>query len=1433
KPSNERQYRTQPLLLARSPPIYFRILENVYSVTRGNGSHGNAFIISPGGLRGITLRMILARYNSQSAFDLTVLLREGKHVRGRESARGASLGAEATAEQSEMSREANVNIKCARFVLKPQKPVQPYICWTLNDCQKERDFLNSSVFPQLNNLCNSRGTYFKAVDLRWSGLKIQEPFLSSRSRQHSCLHSQHLKLCLDYVNRCFPFFICVLGHTYGDFCADYLPVTFSKATDLSSLSIIEQNLYVAAKNGYPWVLENPNCSLVEYEIIQAAFLNKSQFQYFYFREGATVPKTLDNDREESLPSDSLRSDEEKVKIEKLKTMIASHGLPVRFYKDLSELGELVFKDWLGVIEKLYPASLMTEHIDYKHDFDRFYHEEFIEKCKRVFVVSKESNRIFDILERFALKDVEFNFNSEASGSSLESVLRINSLPAYKSILLLCGDRGCGKSTLIASWVNDFKKKYPGVLMIPHFVGSSCESCDIMSVIYYFVAELQHAHYGTQLKMDTLNEDSNVLVFSLLVEVFIASISLKPCILVLDGIEELVGIYGISGQKAKDFSWLPPTIAPHCKFIMSTVSCSLSCKALRTRSDVRMVELVNTGDSEAKLSIFRQHLSSTHNKNLFERIRKTLKKKPNMSPLKLTMLANELKECRIYRNEFQCLKEYLEVISLQELWELILKRWTEDYSWTYKQTRANSDIVASGEGLNGWVADALCLLTVSHGGLTEHEILQLLDMLGYRNQHRVTMLHWAAFRNATRLWVQEKPNGLLYFRHQSLRNAVEHLLLGKTLSTRIPFSIGVITPVRESSPFSFQNPTNHKKTQFHEASVRYFQQQTMFWRVYQELPWHLKMSSCWEDLSSFLSSPSITDLLSKIQSPSFWTRLHLIHYWNVLSEAGYDAAQAYLFTVANLKADGCHKIKKAGTLSVLECRLFEVTPTDECRLIFFIGKFLKFMGKIKEAEELFLTVEDMLVKSQSMREMLVKVQNTLGELHLELGSTQEGFQYFQKAWLKLMEFSSSSLTDNQDLVKQRGKVLNNLAKSASEEYLKENNILEYATDTSSLLDNSPRDQADVKYTEATGNTCLAMTKFHECLHIRKSLFGEKNMLVGEVMEVLADLLFFPQRDYQKFLRKKAIEYYKQVIDIKETARTLTNSLLIKKQLGISLSDTLCKLGQLLIIDSGHPAMVEAVGYLYRSLDLRATYLGSAHSSIHGILHLLREIERIRARRCWPQGLSQHCSEGPRSGASLWEYVLKLSYHSTQGSTPVSSVRGMNADTLHRDKRTAGTPPAASDKSPHTVSEKPKCTSGKGKKVLRPTISISDEEKTQRKMQNNVEIWKGSEKEASKKKKKYPSKTLSLGKIDDGEKLLPQKILSDTSETGKGQISTIYQQRLLGAVRRNNPWESLSDLISEKWLFHTPDYSSVFQKCFLLRRSQLETKLLKISNDSNKE
>lgn len=63
------------------------------------------------------------------------------------------------------------------------------------------------------------------------------------------------------------------------------------------------------------------------------------------------------------------------------------------------------------------------HKDYKHNFECYHHEDFTEKCKQVFVISKESNRTFEVLERFALEDVEVEFSNSVAGSSLNSILR--------------------------------------------------------------------------------------------------------------------------------------------------------------------------------------------------------------------------------------------------------------------------------------------------------------------------------------------------------------------------------------------------------------------------------------------------------------------------------------------------------------------------------------------------------------------------------------------------------------------------------------------------------------------------------------------------------------------------------------------------------------------------------------------------------------------------------------------------------------------------------------------------------------------------------------------------------------------------------------------------------------------------------------------------
>ncbi|XP_074082830.1 putative tetratricopeptide repeat protein 41 isoform X2 [Macrotis lagotis] len=1254
--------------------------------------------------------------------------------------------------------------KTPQAVSKPQPPIRPYICSTLKDFQEERDFLANNIFPQLNEICNSRGTYFKAIDLRWPATEAHDPLYPNYRRQYSSLQSQQLKLCLDYINSSFPFFLCMLGQTYGEFLHEDTNFLPTGSPELPGLSKVEKNLYVAAHNGYPWVLENFTCSLTELEVTQAAFMNNSQFQYYYFRTGAMLLKSLEGEKEKITSPQSQQKEYEK------------------------------------------------RRIDYEHNFERSYHEAFTAKCPKMFVLSKESKQAIDALEKFVMKEPHKDTGKQESDSSLESVLRIRPILPTQSIFLLSGERGCGKSTLIASWVNSFRERNPDTLVIPYYVGSSCDHSDIMSVMHYFITELQYKQFGTQIETDLINEDSKVWVFSLLVEIFLASISLKPCILVLDGIEELIGIYGISGQKAKDFSWLPPSISPNCKLIMSTVSSSLSYKSLSARSDVKTVELTIASDENTIIKIFERYLTVPCKNILFHREKRNSRKKTSLSPLKIAILANEFQECLLYRNAPECIQEYLEVLSLQDLWELILKRWVEDYSWIIKPKKIITTQLDTKGRLYGWVVDTLCLLSVSNCGLTDHEILQLLDVLGYKNRYKVTTAHWAAFRLATKQWIQEKPNGRLHFCHQSLRQAVEHKLLG------------VITPVRESSPYSFQNPMNCKKTNLHRILTQFFQRRSSFWRAYAELPWHLKMSGNWEELCHFLANPKTLAIISQTTRPTFWIKLHLIHYWNVLAEAGCDTTGAFLSMVKKMITYKTYRIKERQMWTELNCKVSDFTTNEKCQLICFVARFLNYLGRTTDAEELFIIAEDLLIKHDLESEILFKVQLSLGELYLEIGSLEKAFFFSQRAWVTWRHLPPNG-SYNLERLKQKGRALHNLAKTMSQGSVKENHLVENTVDLSKQLASNPYDFAMLRCTEGilkslVGNFTIAKMKFQECLHIRKSLFGENHFLVGEIKEYLADLISGHKKT-EKSQRKYAIQCYREVINIKENLEFLTNSFQVKKQLNLSLSNIFCKLADQLIKMNGSGKMEqEATGLLHRALDLRITYLGPSQQSTNELLRLLKEIEKKGQKK----GSLQVWSSNHENfkGILAQEKISKkrLVYHRPQNFGILKSPLSSTAAKLQR----------AMSVDSYKVSEENsmKNISGKGQKSITygPTKEIIKQQ-----VQNKTKISNCQEDNPLSKKEKDTSwKNTTFSSPKNMLKSPRQRASSAGPHMRDIQTPIAGAFNTIGIAKESS---SRSQHSPDNQLFQKSRSRIAFHKCIPPKKEQTDVKLLKKLHENNKK
>ncbi|MCI0413673.1 DUF4062 domain-containing protein [bacterium] len=78
-----------------------------------------------------------------------------------------------------------------------------FISSTFNDMHAERDYLIKRVFPDLRDWCEARRLRLIDIDLRWG---VTEADASSR---------RALKVCLERINQCRPFFVCFLGQRHG------------------------------------------------------------------------------------------------------------------------------------------------------------------------------------------------------------------------------------------------------------------------------------------------------------------------------------------------------------------------------------------------------------------------------------------------------------------------------------------------------------------------------------------------------------------------------------------------------------------------------------------------------------------------------------------------------------------------------------------------------------------------------------------------------------------------------------------------------------------------------------------------------------------------------------------------------------------------------------------------------------------------------------------------------------------------------------------------------------------------------------------------------------------------------------------------------------------------------------------------------------------
>ena len=536
-----------------------------------------------------------------------------------------------------------------------KRTIRVFVSSTFRDMQAERDELVKRIFPQLRKLAEERGVTWGEVDLRWG---ITEEQVSQ---------GKVLSICLDEIRECQPFFIGLLGERYG-WVPDSIPP-----------DVIDQE---------PWIDELADKSITELEILHGVLNNPdmASHAFFYFRDPAyieTIDDTQKKDFQELPTRHELKkygqdqafdlAQDRKRKLSGLKSKIKDSGFPVREnYQDPIELGQLVLKDMIAVIDDLYPEE--TSPTPLEREISE--HEAYQSKLCQEYVGREQD---FKRLDEHAFGDAP--------------------------PLVILGPSGIGKSALLANWAKKYQLENPQDKVILYFVGSTNYSSDWKAMLRKVMSEILLTH---SIEMEIPEEPADLRgAFSDLLQRIPEN---QRLVLILDGIDQLE-----DRDAALDLLWLPQKISENIRLFISTLQGRSLTEMENRKWLMYRLDPLSKSERKALIPIILAKYRKTLNPDQVERISSTAQ---CANPLFLRTLLEELRLFGIHEELDQRIDSYLLADSIEALYNFILDRYEQDYE----------------RDRPGLVRDAMQLLWASRRGLSQAELLDILGADGSPMPH---------------------------------------------------------------------------------------------------------------------------------------------------------------------------------------------------------------------------------------------------------------------------------------------------------------------------------------------------------------------------------------------------------------------------------------------------------------------------------------------------------------------------------------------------------------------------------------------------------------------------------------------------------------------------------------------------------------------------
>jgi tetratricopeptide (TPR) repeat protein len=487
-----------------------------------------------------------------------------------------------------------------------KRTIRVFISSTFRDMIEDRNALMTHCWPELRRFCRERQVELVEVDLRWGIAEEQ----STRN--------ETLKLCLEEIKACRPYFIGLLGERYG-----WVPDDVAFTADL--------------KEEQPWLNAIKGKSVTELEILHGVLNNPEMAgrAFFYFRDPAYSKNRGVDFLSESL-SDGIKQTELKSQIRRI---CAEKNIPLyETYPDPDSMAKLVLKQLMDAIGIQFPIEEIPDlQTREAHD-----HEAFADTRRRTYIGRP------DYIE---------TINLNVSGKGLP--------------LVLLGDSGSGKSALLANWVEDWRRVHPNDLIFQHYIGGAYDSSDhwkLMRRLVGFIKRWSDDPEELPVSNDDLLRDFSI---------WLAKARIKA---EREGIRVIVILDALNKLEDKDFShvlgWLPfEAFSDNLRLIVSTLH-GVTQDLLEKRA---LPELHIKPLSPTERERMIHDYLKLFGKSLDEiRIKRFSMFKATENPLFLKILLDELRVTGTHDKLDERLDYYLMSEDIPSLLQKVLNRYQKDY-----------------------------------------------------------------------------------------------------------------------------------------------------------------------------------------------------------------------------------------------------------------------------------------------------------------------------------------------------------------------------------------------------------------------------------------------------------------------------------------------------------------------------------------------------------------------------------------------------------------------------------------------------------------------------------------------------------------------------------------------------------------------------------